>query len=195
VRDAAPRPGGRNPRPGGPCARLPVRDRSTRPRISGVTGMAMAFRTSRKSPLSTSGRSRSRPEPPLHLTTLLTGQPRVDIEGRRNPGLAHARGHPPSPPDRAPNSCAGNYGWMLLGPEFQVVKGPPWACAQRWMAFTPCELVNSVISSPHPPRSRIRSGGTRVSGDTRQWAPRTVAGEDGYAADRQACENGLHPLT
>ena len=41
-----------------------------------VNGMEIAARTSRSS-RSTSGRSRSRPEPPLHFTTLFTGQPKL----------------------------------------------------------------------------------------------------------------------
>ena len=49
----------------------------------------MAARTSR-STRSTRGRSRSRPDPPLHLTTLLTGQPKL-ISRMSKPRSWHTR--------------------------------------------------------------------------------------------------------
>ena len=111
----------------------------------------MAARTSR-SRRSTSGRSRSRPEPPLHFTTLLTGQPKL-MSRMSKPRSWQTRAASAITCGSAPNSCAemgcssgsnARYFRVLVG-----LRAPS-------AALTPCELVNSVMIRPHPPRLRMK---------------------------------------
>ena len=69
-----------------------------------VNGIEMAARTSRRS-RSTSGRSRSRPEPPLHFTTLFTGQPKL-MSRMSKPRSWQTRAASAITAGSAPNSCA-----------------------------------------------------------------------------------------
>ena len=69
-----------------------------------VKGIGMAARTVR-SIRSTSGRSRSRPEPPLHFTTLFTGQPKL-MSRMSKPRSWQTRAASAITAGSAPNSCA-----------------------------------------------------------------------------------------
>ena len=115
-----------------------------------VNGIAMAFRTSR-SRRSTSGRSRSSADPPLHFTTLFTGQPKL-MSRMSNPRSWQTRAASAMTAGSAPKSCAemgcssgsnARYFSVLVG-----LRAPS-------EALTPWELVNSVMISPHPPRLRM----------------------------------------
>src|SRR6202011_4452914 len=134
-----------------------------------VNGMVMALRTWRSS-FSTSGRSRSRPDPPLHFTTLLTGQPKL-ISRTSKPRSWQTRAASAMTTGSAPKSCAemgcssgsnARYFSVLVG-------------LREWSeALTPWELVNSVMMSPHPPRFRMKR--RKTVSVTPAMGARTVAG-------------------
>src|SRR5579859_621610 len=134
-----------------------------------VKGIEMAARTLvRICP--TRGRSRRQPDPPLHLVTLLTGQPKL-MSRMSNPKSWQMRAALAMTAGSAPKSCAemgcssgakARYFRVLVG-FFLPAE-----------ALTPCELVNSVMIRPHPPRLRIKRRNT-VS-VTPAIGARTVAG-------------------
>ena len=148
-----------------------------------VNGIEMAARTSR-SRRSTSGRSRSRPEPPLHFTTLLTGQPKL-MSRMSKPRSWQTRAASAITAGSAPNSCA-EIG-MLVGLEGQVAAASCVGLRAPSEALTPCELVNSVMISPQPPRLRMKRrktvsvtpamGASTVAGAIRDRSDRKLGGE------------------
>src|ERR1035438_2549186 len=116
-----------------------------------VNGMVRTLRTSRKR-RSTSGRSRSRPEPPLHFTTLLTGQPKLRSRISK-PRSWQTRAASAITAGSLPKSCAEmgcSSGWKARYFKVLLVLRVPSE------ARTPCELVNSVIINPQPPRPRMK---------------------------------------
>ena len=69
-----------------------------------VSGIEMAARTLRRIS-STSGRSRSSPEPPLHFTTFFTGQPKL-MSTMSKPRSWQTRAASAITCGSEPNSCA-----------------------------------------------------------------------------------------
>src|SRR5262249_28271755 len=137
-----------------------------------VNGIEIAART-RVRILSTNGRSRRHPEPPLHLVTLLTGQPKL-MSRMSNPRSWQILAASAITAGSAPNSCAeigcssgrkAKYFNVLVG-FFRPVD-----------VLTPCELVNSVMIRPHPPRLRIKR--RKTVSVTPAIGARTVAGAMG----------------
>src|SRR5262249_9575788 len=105
---------------------------------------------------STRGKSRRQPEPPLHLVTLLTGQPKL-ISRTSKPRSWQMRAASAITAGSAPNSCA-EMGCSSgeNAKYFNVLVG----LFQPHEALTPWELVNSVMIRPHPPRLRINRRNT-----------------------------------
>ena len=111
-----------------------------------VEGMEMAARTFLRI-CSTSGRSRSSPDPPLHFTTLFTGQPKL-MSTMSKPWSSQTLAASAITSGSEPNNCA----------EMGCSSGSKYRYRNARVGFfglmqihDPCELVNSVIIRPQPP--------------------------------------------
>ena len=151
-----------------------------------VNGIVMAARTSRSS-FSTSGRSRSSPEPPLHFTTFFTGQPKLMIEDVEAQVLADARGVGHHLRIGA-EELRGDR--MLLGVEGQVAFSVLVGLRRCSDALTPCELVNSVMISPQPPWLRMKR--RKTVSVTPAMGASTVAGAIFTGPIENCCGKDLH---
>ncbi len=120
-----------------------------------VSGMEMAARTFFSS-VSTSGRLRSSPEPPLHFTTLFTGHPKL-ISTVSKPSCSQTRAASDITSGSAPKSCAEIGCSSGSNTRYFIVRV---VLAARVELTTPCELVNSVINSPQPPWWRMNRRNT-----------------------------------
>src|SRR5579862_8831248 len=135
-----------------------------------VNGIEIAARTPRRI-FSTRGKSRSRPDPPLHFTTLLTGHPKL-MSRTSKPRSSQTRAASAITAGSAPSNCA-EMGCSSgsKAKYFNVLVGFR-ACSD---ALTPWELVNSVIMSPQPPRLRMKR--RKTVSVTPAMGAKTVAGE------------------
>ena len=121
----------------------------------------------------TRGRSRRQPDPPLHLVTLLTGHPKL-MSRMSKPRSWQIRAASAITAGSAPNSCA-EMGCSSGSNAryFNVLVG----FLRPVEALTPCELVNSVIIRPQPPRLRMKR--RKTVSVTPAIGARTVAGATG----------------
>ena len=135
-----------------------------------VKGIEIAARTWRNR-RSTNGRSRRSPEPPLHFTTLFTGHPKL-ISTMSKPKSWQMRAASAITSGSAPNNCAEIGCSSASKTRYWSVRVGLRECSD---AATPCELVNSVIISPQPPKPRIKR--RKTVSVTPAIGARTVAGE------------------
>ena len=150
--DAAPRPAGRNPRPGAPC-RTATSSRSFHPaRNFMVNGNGDGLAHLAQQPLH-QRQVAQQAGAAVALHHFVHRAAEIEVEDVEAQVLADARGvgH-----HRRIGAEKLRRNGMLFRFEGQVLQRLAWACGAPSEALTPCELVNSVMISPQPPRLRMK---------------------------------------